>query len=95
MAQISYLKKRGAIYYAQIPVPKDVQHIIPGKTKERSLKTKDLKVAKGLLPDFLSEWQDRQCRGDLNLASADQCANGYALVSVAGSVRWRDPGFRP
>lgn len=59
MAQTSYLKKRGAIFYAQIPVPRDIQHIITGKTKERSLKTKDLKEAKRLLPAFVSEWQQK------------------------------------
>lgn len=56
MPQISYLKKRGSTYYAQIAVPLELQAIIGAKTKEKSLRTKDAREAKRLLPDVLKEW---------------------------------------
>jgi integrase len=52
----SHIKKRGAIYYAQIAVPLDVQTIIGRKTMDESLRTKDPQEAKRRLLDVLKKW---------------------------------------
>ncbi len=46
MVQISYLTKRGAVYYARMDVPEDLVPILKTQTRKQSLKTKDEAEAK-------------------------------------------------
>lgn len=41
MGNISYLTKRGAVYYARMDVPEELVLILKTQTRKQSLKTKD------------------------------------------------------
>lgn len=57
MGHISYLSKRGSIYYARLDVPEDLVHILKTQTRKLSLKTKDEAEAKRRLWPVINEWQ--------------------------------------
>ncbi|MTD98780.1 tyrosine-type recombinase/integrase [Paracoccus sp. YIM 132242] len=57
MARVSYLYRRGAIYYARIDVPKDLVSVTGTTTWKESLRTKDETEAKRLLPAVVLRWQ--------------------------------------
>lgn len=57
MRQISYLTRRGAVYYARMDVPEDLVSILKAQTKKISLKTKDPAEAKRRLWPVISQWQ--------------------------------------
>lgn len=52
----SHIKRRGSTYYAQLAVPMELQMIIGRKTMDQSLRTKDPREAKLLLPEVLKNW---------------------------------------
>lgn len=58
MAQISYLKRRSAVYYARMPVPLDLQEITGTAEKAKSLATRDPKEAKRRITPIVAAWQD-------------------------------------
>ena len=74
MGQISYLSKRGSVYYARLDVPEDLVPIIKTQTRKVSLKTKDLAEAKRLLWPIIAEWQREfeSLRGRRSLVDADR-----------------------
>lgn len=57
MSHISYLSKRGSIYYARLDVPKDLVQILNTQTRKQSLRTKDVAEAKRRLWPVIAEWQ--------------------------------------
>lgn len=57
MRDITYLTRRGGVYYARIDVPQDLIPILKTPTRKRSLKTKDKSEAKRLLWSVIAEWQ--------------------------------------
>ena len=57
MGQISYLSKRGSVYYARLDVPEDLLSILKTQTRKVSLKTLDRAKAKRLLWPLIAEWQ--------------------------------------
>lgn len=57
MVQISYLTKRGAVYYARMDVPEDLVPILKTQTRKQSLKTKDEAEAKRRLWPVIVGWQ--------------------------------------
>ncbi len=74
MGQISYLSKRGSVYYARLDVPEDLVPILKTQTRKVSLKTKDLVEAKRLLWPIIAEWQREfeSLRGRRSLVDADR-----------------------
>ena len=74
MGQISYLSKRGSVYYARLDVPEDLVLILKTQTRKASLKTKDLAEAKRLLWPIIAEWQREfeSLRGRRSLVDADR-----------------------
>lgn len=58
MARTSHIKRRGAVYQAQLAVPADLQETLGRKTMDRSLRTKDPEEAKRRVLDVLKEWRD-------------------------------------
>ncbi|MBL4917461.1 DUF6538 domain-containing protein [Szabonella alba] len=69
MARISYLWRRGSVYYARIDVPLDLVPVLKKPTLKQSLKTKDEAEAKRRLHPVLANWQlqfdDLRARRDL------------------------------
>ncbi len=57
MGHISYLCKRGSVYYARMDVPEDLHLALKTQTKKRSLGTKDEAEAKRRLWPVIAEWQ--------------------------------------
>ncbi|MDP3961965.1 MAG: hypothetical protein Q8Q26_18205 [Pseudorhodobacter sp.] len=57
MGHISYLTKRGSVYYARIDVPEDLVPVLKTQTRKLSLKTKDEAEAKRRLWSVIAEWQ--------------------------------------
>ncbi|MBI1220664.1 MAG: tyrosine-type recombinase/integrase [Rhodobacteraceae bacterium] len=57
MSRVSYLTKRGSVYYARIDVPQDLVAILNESTRKRSLKTKDAAEAKRRLWPVITDWQ--------------------------------------
>ena len=57
MGHISYLTRRGAVYYARMDVPEDLVPFLKTQTKKQSLKTKDAAVAKRLVLRVITGWQ--------------------------------------
>jgi integrase len=60
-----YLTKRGEIWYAQMPVPKQAQHGLGRKTLEKSLRTSDIVIAKERLWSVITDFQERIRSADL------------------------------
>ena len=57
MSAVTNLKRRGAVYYARQVVPADLQQAFGRRERQKSLDTRDLRVAKVELPLVLSAWQ--------------------------------------
>ncbi len=57
MAGVSYLWRRGAVYYARMDVPLDLVSVLKKPTLKQSLKTKDVAAAKRLLNPVIAGWQ--------------------------------------
>lgn len=57
MARVSYLWKRGSVYYARMDVPLDLVPVVGTTTRKLSLKTKDETEAKRRLWPVISGWQ--------------------------------------
>ena len=54
----TYLKRRGAAYYARMPVPFAIQSALGGKRElQRSLRTNDPTEARERLPAVIAEWR--------------------------------------
>ncbi|KAB2883990.1 MAG: tyrosine-type recombinase/integrase [Albidovulum sp.] len=89
MRRISYLCKRGSVYYARMDVPEDLVPILKRKTKKLSLKTKDEKEAKRRLLPVIAEWQREfeDLRARSTLVSADR---EHAVWDLYTAVLERD-----
>lgn len=57
MARVSYLFRRGAVYYARMEVPPDLVAILGTSTLKKSLKTKDETEAKRLMWPVVEQWR--------------------------------------
>lgn len=71
MARISYLQRRGAVYYALMDIPSDLVEHYKTKQRWKSLKTKDLEIAKKELNQVIDSWraefEDVRSRRELTL----------------------------
>lgn len=74
MARVSYLWRRGAVYYARIDVPLDLVPILKTTTLKQSLRTKDEAEAKRLLHGVVGEWnrQFADLRAHCDLTESDR-----------------------
>lgn len=74
MARISYLTKRGSVYYARIDVPTDLVQVLGTQTMKKSLGTKNETEAKRLLWPVIREWQREfdDLRSRRTLVAADR-----------------------
>lgn len=74
MRRISYLTKRGSVYYARMDVPGDLVPILKTQTRKLSLKTKDEAEAKRRLWPTIAGWQREfdDLRARRALVSADR-----------------------
>jgi hypothetical protein len=57
LGHISYLTRRGAVYYARMDVPEDLVPFLKTQTRKQSLKTTDAAVAKRRLMMVITGWQ--------------------------------------
>ena len=93
MSNISYLTKRGAVYYARMDVPEDLISILKTPTRKQSLKTKDLAEAKRRLWPVITEWRREfeDLRARRSLVAADR---EHAVWDHYTSVLERDDAER-
>jgi len=93
MGNISYLTKRGAVYYARMDVPEDLISILKTPTRKQSLKTKDLAEAKRRLWPVITEWRREfeDLRARRSLVAADR---EHAVWDHYTSVLERDDAER-
>lgn len=73
MAQISYLERRGAVYYARLDIPTDLVSHYGTTCRKKSLKTKDLSEAKRAVRAVIEAWDAEfaDVRSRRNLTSDD------------------------
>jgi hypothetical protein len=57
MARLTYLERRGAVYYARIDIPLDLVDHYGTTTRKKSLRTKDENVAKDRLWPVIEAWR--------------------------------------
>lgn len=90
---MAYLKRRGAVYWAQLAVPLDLQNVLGKKTMEKSLKTRDREEAKRTVLDVCAKWRDQfaDTRRRMNLTGEDMTAATWR--HYADTLR-RDDTFR-
>lgn len=71
---MAYLKRRGAVYWAQLAVPLDLQNVLGKKTMEKSLRTRDREEAKRKVLDVCAEWRDEftEIRRRMTLSGDDK-----------------------
>lgn len=74
MGRISYLTKRGSVYYARIDVPQDLVQVVGTQTMKKTLGTKNETEAKRLLWPVIKEWQREfdDLRSRRTLVAADR-----------------------
>ena len=89
MGHISYLSKRGSVYYARMDVPLDLVPILTMQTRKQSLKTKDEAEAKRRLWPIVTAWQREfdDIRTRRSLTDADRA---HAVWDHYASVLDRD-----
>lgn len=93
MTRISYLERRGAVYYARIDIPTDLVAHYGTTTRKKSLRTKDLKTAKELVHPIIAVWiaEFEDVRSRRNITADDK---SYATWQHYEATLERDASAR-